>query len=333
MKYRQVMAVQRGGPEMLHVVEQELRPPRAGEVRVRVLAVPVCLPDVQARYGLSPSAPRLPFVPGYAVVGVVDSIGPAVRSTFAVGDLVAALTIVGGYAEYIYLRAQQLMAVPSGLDLAQAAVLILNSIVAYQCLHRVARVQRGDAVLVIGASGGVGTAFLQLGQLAGLKMYGLASAAKHSVLQQYGAHPIDYRSQDFVAVLREVAPGGVQVVFDGMGGDYVRRGLMVLKPGGVLVEYGNPLSVGRLLRLLGRVLACNLSLNGKRVLLYGTSASLFGRKPFLEDWQILYRLLAEGKISPLIERRYPLLEAAQANAHLESGQVMGNLALVAPELL
>jgi NADPH:quinone reductase-like Zn-dependent oxidoreductase len=292
----------------------------------------VCLPDVQARYGQSPFAPKVPFVPGYAIIGVVDALGDGVTGA-AVGDRVAALTIYGGYAEYIFLREKHLIPVPATLDPAEAVPLILNYIVAYQVLHRSARVKAGDKVLIIGASGGIGTALLQLGRLAGLRMYGIASRSKHHILAEYGATPIDYHTQDFVEVIRQAEPGGLDAVFDGMAGDYYARGFSVLRRGGRLVGYGNPLSRSRTLRLLGQMILFNLLPNGKSATLYGTGASLFNRRPFLEDWATLFRLLEEGKIKPVIAKKLPILEAAQANALLESGQVTGNVVLVAPELL
>ena len=339
MKYKKVVVSKRGGPEVLRVSEEDLREPSPGEVRIRILATPVCMPDVQARYGKSPFRRSIPFVPGYAVIGVVDAIGREKRyanpnpSQFSVGDQVAALTIYGGYAEYIHLPINQLIPVPDGLDLAEAAIVILNYMVAYQSLHRSARVQSGDKVLIIGASGGIGTAFLQLGQLAGLKMYGLASQSKHAILTEYGATPIDYRTQDFVEVLRLAEPNGLDAVFDGMGGDYVDRGISILSRGGVFVEYGNPLSLPGLIKLLGKTILTNLLPTGKRARVYGTTLSQFGRQPFLDDWATLFKLLAEGKIRPVIQDRFPILEASRANARLESGLVIGNLVLLAPELM
>ncbi|NMB54434.1 MAG: zinc-binding dehydrogenase [Leptolinea sp.] len=334
MKYKRVVAVKIGGPQVLQIQDFELREPSRDEFRIKIQAVPVCLPDVQARYGLSPYPPRIPFTPGYAVIGVIDAVGDGERrSTFRAGDRVAALTVIGGYSEYIFLKKNQLIPVPSGIDAADAAVLILNYMVAYQVLHRSARVTSGSSLLIIGASGGIGTALLQLGKLAGLKMYGLASKSKHAILEEYGAAPIDYHTQDFVEVLRQLEPGGIDVVADGMGGDYYNRGLSVLGKGGVLVEYGNPLGFSHLLRLLGKTLTTNLRFNGKTVKLYGTSFSVFNRRPFLEDWEILFSLLAAGKIKPVIEHRYAILDAPEANARLESGRVTGNLVLLSPEIL
>ncbi len=332
MKYRSVVVTRRGSPDVLQVVENDLRPPASGEARVRILAAPVCAPDVSSRYGHTPFAPQVPFVPGYAVVGDVDAIGAAV-TTAAVGDRVAALTVYGGYAEYIYLRQSELIPVPVTVDQAEAATLILNYLVAYQTLHRTAKIKTGETVLIIGASGGIGTALLQLGQLAQLKMYALASKSKHAVLCEYGATPIDYHTEDFVAIIRRAEPGGLDAILDGVGGDYFQRGFSVVRRGGVLVGFANPLSFSGMLRLFGRLILYNLWPNGKSAQYYGTSASRFNRRPFLEDWAALFQLLNDGKIKPVIMQKFPILEAAKANALLESGNVVGNLVLQTPDLL
>lgn len=332
MKYRSVIVTRRGAPEVLHAIENDLRSPSAGEVRIKVLATPVCQPDVQARYGQTPYPPRIPFVPGYAIIGVVDAIGKGV-SKAAVEDRVAALTVCGGYSEYIFLDQEQLVPVPTNLNPAEAATLILNYLVAYQTLHRSAKVKAGDKVLIIGASGGIGTAYLQLGKLANLTMYGIASKSKHNILVEYGAIPIDYRTQDFVEAIRQAEPDGLDAVFDGIGGDYIERSFSVLRRGGALVSYGNPLGFSGMLHLLGKVILFNLLPNGKRFKVYGTSSSIFNRSPFLEDWAKLLELLQEGKIQPVIMKKFPILEAAEANALLESGEAIGNIVLLAPELL
>ncbi len=330
MKYKSVIVTRRGGPEVLQVVENELREPAPHEARIKVLAVPVCLPDVTARYGQTPFCPKVPFKPGYAVIGIVDAIGKEVNG-FSVGDRVAALIAYGGYAEYVYWKAEELIPVPNTLDLAKAIPLILNYLVAYQTLHRWAHVKAGDTVLIIGASGGIGTAFLQLGKLAGLKMYGIASKSKHHILAQYGATPIDYRTEDFVEVMREAEPEGLDAVFDGMAGDYFARGYSLLRRDGTLVGYGNPLSYASTFKLLAQTALFNLLPDGKSAKYYSTGASRLNRRPFLEDWATLFKLLEEGKIDPIIAARFPILEAAKANALLESGQVIGNIVLLASE--
>ncbi len=153
----------------------------------------------------------------------IESLGAGVTQAKP-GDHVAALMVYGGYSEVVYWPARKLIPVPAALDPAQVVPLILNYIVAYQTMHRVAKVKMGQKALIIGASGGIGTALLQLGNLIGLKMYGLASKSKHAALVEYGAVPIDYKNQDFVQVMRQAEPGGLDVIFDGMGDDYLGRG-------------------------------------------------------------------------------------------------------------
>ncbi len=165
----------------------------------------------------------------------------------------------------VYWKADELVHVPDGLDADQASVIILNYLVAYQILHRVVHVEAGERALIVGASGGVGTAFLQLGKLAGLKMYGLASAAKHQVLIDHGATPLDYHDPGSLAQLRQLEAEGVDYVFNGMGEDYFGPSMAVLRRGGVLVHYGGPQSLPRFLWLLVKFGFYNLLPNGKRV--------------------------------------------------------------------
>jgi NADPH:quinone reductase-like Zn-dependent oxidoreductase len=332
MKYKSVVVTKRGGPEVLQIVENELRPPKAGEVRIRTLAASVTLPEVEARYGRSPFPPKCPFTPGYAVVGEVEALGTDVAGV-KISDHAAALTVYGGYSEYVYWPAKKLIPVPAALKPAQVVPLILNYIVAYQTLHRVAQVKAGQTILIIGASGGIGTALLQLGKMAGLKMYGVASKSKHAILTEYGATPIDYKTQDFAQVLRQMEPGGLDFAFDGMGGDYLTRGYDLLKRGGQWVSYANPFSRRGLFRLLGKLIWLNLPHTGRKLKLYGTGTSFLDMSPFQEDWAVLFKLLGEGQIQPVIAAKFPILEAAKANQLLESGQVIGNIVLLAPELL
>ena len=291
----------------VEIQEAELLAPAAGEARVRVLASPVVQDDVAARVGNRPTLPKLPFTPGYSILGTVDSVGAGVTEVHE-GDRVVALLGTGGHAEYVYVNAGELAPVPDGLDPAAASVLVLNYLVAWQVLHRVAKVHSGQTALLIGASGGVGTAFLQLGKLAGLVMYGLASPRKHALLAEHGCVPIDYHTQDFVQVLREAEPGGVDYVFNGMADEYFKRGLAVLRRGGTFVHYGGPESLGGLVRLVARLLLYDALPNGKRVKGYGT-----------------HRV---GNAD-----RLPLLEAKEAYARLERGEVTGTQVLLAPQCL
>ena len=177
MRHKRIIVAHYGGPDALQVVEEECPEPKHGEVRVRVLAAGVSLPDIMAREGVHPETPPVPFTPGWDLVGVVDRLGNGV-SGIEPGQMVAALPISGAYAEFVCLPQRQLVAVPSGLDAAEAVSLILNYVTAYQMMHHSAKVKPGQRVLIHGAAGGVGTALLQLGRLAGLEMYGTCSSAR-----------------------------------------------------------------------------------------------------------------------------------------------------------
>ena len=158
MRHTRILVTHYGGPDALQLVEEECPEPKNGEVRVRVLAAGVCLPDVMAREGTHPETPRLPFTPGWDLVGVVDRLGDGISG------------IEPGLPQ------RELVPVPSGLDAAEVVSLVLNYITAYQMLHRAAKVRSGQRVLIHGAAGGVGTALLRLGCLAGLEMYGTCAA-------------------------------------------------------------------------------------------------------------------------------------------------------------
>src|SRR5262245_50483925 len=197
MKNQRIVVTPYGGADRLQQLEEECPEPKDGEVRVRVLAAGVSLPDLMMREGVHPETPRLPFTPGWDLIGMVDRLGGGI-SGIEPGQIVAALPISGAYAEFVCLPQRELVPVPSGLDAAEAVSLVLNYVTAYQMLHHSAKVRPGQRVLIHGAAGGVGSALLQLGRLAGLEMYGTCSSRGAPAVTDLGAVPIDYQQQDFV---------------------------------------------------------------------------------------------------------------------------------------
>ena len=190
-KHNRVLQVRRfGGPDGLEVVDAPLPTAGRGEVRVRVLASGLEYTDVLIRRHLYPQTMRRrpPFVMGYDVVGEIDQLGDGVRK-FQIGDRVADMTVVGSNADYRTLRANDVARVPVAVDAAEAATLILSWTTAYQLLHRAARVQRGQRVLVHGAAGAVGQALLVLGRLAGLELWGTARGEHAALIRELGATP------------------------------------------------------------------------------------------------------------------------------------------------
>src|SRR5512142_3358191 len=196
MRHTRIVVTHYGGPDALQVVEEERPEPKNGEVRVLVMAAGVSLPDIMAREGIHPETPPVPFTPGWDLVGVVDRLGDGV-SGIEPGQTVAAMPISGAYAQFVCLPEGELVPVPSGLDAAEAVSLVLNYITAYQMLHRTAKVKPGQRVLIHGAAGGVGSALVQLGRVAGLEMYGTCSSRGASAVSDLGGIPINYQHQDF----------------------------------------------------------------------------------------------------------------------------------------
>ncbi len=344
MRHTRVIVTHYGGPDALRVVEEECPEPKHGEVRVRVLAAGVALPDLMAREGFHPETPPLPFTPGWDLVGAVDRLGAGV-SGIEPGQIVAAMPISGAYAEFVCLPQRELVPVPSGLDAAEAVSLVLNYITAYQMLHRSAKVSPGQHVLIHGAAGGVGSALLQLGRLAGLEMYGTCSSRGAPAVSGMGGIPIDYRQQDFVKEIHRLTSERVDVVFDGIGGSHVWRSREALRPGGKVVVYGftSSLRGGRLAsgRSGGRHRfreAANLGLHvarswllpGRKRMVPYSIQTLKRLRPawFRQDLIALLDLLRQQKIKPLIARRFSLAEARHAHELLGKGGVTGKIVLV-----
>jgi D-arabinose 1-dehydrogenase-like Zn-dependent alcohol dehydrogenase len=183
--YRAMMITRPGGPEVLQTVELPVVDPGPGELRVAVRASGVGATDLTMLAGDYMFAPKIPFIGGYEIAGVVEAIGAGVTG-FRVGQRVAALTVYGGFAERLVRGAEHFVPIPDEVSDVEAVAVILNYVTAWQMIHRVAHVRAGQTALVTGAGGGVGTALLQLLGLAGVKTYGAASAKKHGLVTSLG---------------------------------------------------------------------------------------------------------------------------------------------------
>jgi NADPH2:quinone reductase len=325
-------------------VDEECPEPKKGDVRVKVLAAGVSLPDIMAREGVHPETPRVPYTPGWDLVGVVDRLGDGVLGVEP-GQVVAALPIHGAYAEFICLPEGELVQVPPGLDPAEAVSLILNYVTAYQMLHRTAEVKPGQRVLIHGAAGGVGSALLQLGRLSGLTMYGTCSARGASTVTELGGIPIDYQHQDFVREIHRLTGEGADVVLDGIGGSHIWRSRRALRRRGRVVAYGltGMLSGGRLasgrsggrhpfrgIAIFGLYIVGGWLLPGRRRVVPYSIQTLKRWRPatFRQDLTALFDLLKQQKIKPLVAQRLPLVEARRAQELLGKGGVTGKVVLV-----
>lgn len=344
MKHTRIIVTHYGGPDALQVIEEEYPEPKEGEVRVRVLAAGVSLPDVMMREGVHPETPRVPFTPGWDLVGVVDRLGGGV-SGIEPGQIVAALPIHGAYAEFVCLPQCELVPVPPGLDAAEAVSLVLNYVTAYQMLHRSAKVRSGQRILIHGAAGGVGSALLQLGRLAGLEMYGTCSSRGASAVSDLGGIPIDYEHQDFVKEIRRLTSDGVDAVFESIGGTHIWKSRKALRRGGRVVAYGITSSVRkggsapgrpgrrhrfRAIAIFGFYIVVGWLLPGRKRVVPYSIQTLKRLKPelFRQDLIALFDLLQQKKIVPLVAQRFPLAEARRAQELLGKGGVTGKIVLV-----
>jgi len=339
-----------GGPEVLKVVDQEDPQPGPGEVRVKVLAAGVSFTDAQLRAGTYlPGAPKPPFTPGYELVGVVEELGPGC-SRFKVGDRIGALTVWGADAECVCVPESGAVDVPDDLDPGEVLNLLFPYMTAYQVLHRTAKAESGETVLVHGAAGRVGIAALELGAVAGIRLFGTCSARDSGKVKAHGGVAIDYRNEDFLAVVREA--GGVDVVVDSLGGPISLRSFRALRPGGRLVVFGRygTLKEGHkdwaaVIKWYAAIAAVWLwdKLSPRRrvsayhVQKYRDRAArregAVGGEPmdpelFREDFGTLIELLREGRINPVVAERLPLADARHAHELLESTAAKGKLVLV-----
>jgi NADPH:quinone reductase-like Zn-dependent oxidoreductase len=340
MSWQHIRITHFGGPEVLELAEQPTIPePGVGEVRIKILAAGTGFTDSFIRRGRYPDFKGpLPFTPGYELVGVVDKNGTGVDAVRE-GELVADLCVVGGYAQYAIRPARFLVPVPDGVDPAEAVCIPLAYLTAFQMLTRYRQLPRGATILVIGASGTVGTALLDLARHLGLKAIGTSSAANLATVERFGAAAIDYRVGDFVASVRGLTGGaGVEAAFDAIGGAHFGRSFACLAPGGLLVGYGSQtMAVGReglasaalglaRLKLWG---ALSLLFGGRRALFYSiTTRRSTHPEEFKADMATLFELLRNGAIHPVVIDRLPLAAAREVHVRIDAGGQGGKIVLL-----
>ncbi len=330
-----------GGPEVLQMVEEPTIPePGPGEVRIKVLAAGTGFTDTMIRRGRYPDFKGpLPFTPGYELVGVVEKTGVDVVAPL-VGERVADLCVVGGYAQYAIRPTRFLVPVPDGIDPAEAVCVPLAYLTAFQMLTRCRSLPSDATILVIGASGTVGTALLDLARCLGLKAIGTSSAANLKVLERFGAAAIDYHAGDFVSAVRSLTPGGagVDIVFDAIGGPHFSRSFACLAPRGLLVGYGSQaMAVGREGLIAAGLGLARLKLWSALSFIFGGRSALFYSitnhrsnhpEEFKSDMATLFQLLRVGAIHPVVIERLPLSEASEVHARIDKGGLGGKIVLL-----
>ncbi|QTE29003.1 medium chain dehydrogenase/reductase family protein [Pengzhenrongella sicca] len=324
-------------PDGLLIQDRDLPAPAPGQALVRVEATGVSFAEQQMRRGKYYDQPSFPFVPGYDFVGTVEATGDGVDPAM-VGTRVAAVVKTGGWASHVLTDAAHLVPVPAGIDPADAETVIVNGITAWQMLHTIAKAQRGQTIVVLGANGGVGSTLVQLAVDAGLTVIGTAAPRHHDQVRSLGAIPVDYQAPDLPARLRELAPDGVDAVFDHVGGTGLQDSWRLLRRGGTLVSYGSAATKDAagtsqlpVFALFMRVLLWNILPNGRRARFYNFWAgkrnpTRFYRRLRDDLTQVLGRLAA-GTLEPQVAARLPLVEAGRALALAESHTVAGKVVL------
>jgi NADPH:quinone reductase-like Zn-dependent oxidoreductase len=330
-----------GGPEVLQMA-QDLRipDPGPGEVRIKVLAAGTGFTDTMIRRGRYPDFKGpLPFTPGCEIVGIVEKNGSGVTAPLE-GQMVADLCVIGGYAQYAIRPARFLVPVPDGIDPAEAVCIPLAYLTAFQMLTRYRNLPPGAIILIIGASGTVGTALLDLARHLGLKAIGTCSAPNLWVVERFGAAAIDYHAGDFVTSVRRLTADrpGVDIVFDAIGGAHFGRSFACLAPSGLLVGYGSQtMAVGREslvaaglgLARLKLWSAFSYLLGDRRAVFYSLTARRSTHpEEFKTDMATLFQLLRTGVLHPIVIDRLPLAAASEVHARIDRGGLGGKIVLL-----
>ena len=322
-----IVAQGAGGPEVLAVAEVPAPVPGPGEVLIDVIAAGINRADVQQRRGFYPPPPGASDILGLEVSGRIAGFGPNVTKAFSMGDKVVALLTGGGYASQVVAPAGQVLSLPAGLDVISAAGLPEVAATVHSNLFMTAQLQAGETLLVHGGSGGIGAMAIQLAKAAGARVIATAGTdEKAAMLTSYlGADlAVNYRSEDFVERVGQFTEGaGANVILDVVGAKYLARNVASLATYGRLVVIG--LQGGATAELnLGTLLT-------KRAAIIGTTLRA---RPVSEKTAIMegvrehvWPLVASGAVKPMVDKTFPLEQAAAAHDYFDSGVHVGKVLL------
>jgi NADPH:quinone reductase-like Zn-dependent oxidoreductase len=336
---RQVVTTRNGGVEVLQVQEAPDPKPGPGEVVVQVKAAGLNFADILARQGLYPDGPKKPCVMGYEVAGVVEAVGENVPAD-VVGMPVVAMTRFRGQAEKVVVAENQLFEKPESLSFEQAAAVPVNYLTAYALLVVMGGLRKGEAVLIHNAGGGVGLAALDIAMNIGATTYGTASPGKHEFLRERGLdHPIDYRNQDWLPVLKELTSNrGVELVIDPIGGSHWKKSYAALRTTGRLGMFGvSTASANGLKGKLKLIKAAAqmprfhpLGLLNKNRGVFGLNLGHMWHEPEkVAEWvQAIMAGVTEGWIRPHVDKVFPFAQAGEAHSYMESRKNIGKVVLV-----
>ncbi|HXS99744.1 MAG TPA: zinc-binding dehydrogenase [Elusimicrobiota bacterium] len=336
---KRVVVRRPGGHEALELIEEADPVPAAGQVRVRVRAAGINYADVVVREGYYEAAKgHYPITPGFEFAGVVDAAGAGV-SEFKTGDRVFGFTRFGGYSSVQICEPGRLRLIPDGWSFSESAALPAVQLTAYHALHKVAKVEKGETVLIHSAAGGVGTALLQQAKIAGLRSIAVVgSSNKERVARDFGADAVVVRGDDLWKQIDKVAPDGLDAIFDANGVTTLKPGFSRLNLGGRLVVYGfaeifprgrrpgflglawNWLRVPRFSPL--DMTATNRAVMGFNVVFLTDKASLAK-----EGFDAIAGWARSGELKKPPVTEFPVERVADAHAALESGETVGKLVL------
>lgn len=313
-----------GGPEALVYGDVELPPPSPGEVRVRNRAIGINFIDVYHRTGLYP-APTNPFIPGSEAAGEVVALGEGVKG-FRKGERVAYVAGFGGYAEERNVPARVLVKVPDAISDKTAAAMMLKGLTTQYLVRRTYKVKPGDTVLIHAAAGGVGLIAVQWARHLGATVIGtVGSPDKAKLAKKHGCHHvIQYRSEDFVARVKEITKGELcHVVYDGVGKDTFPASLDCIRPLGLFCSFGSA---------SGPIEAFNIGLLSQKGSLFATRPTLFTytaqRADLLKMARDLFGVIASGAVKIPVHHTWKLKDAAEAHRALEARETTGAAVLL-----
>jgi putative PIG3 family NAD(P)H quinone oxidoreductase len=315
-----------GGPEVLQPVSRPVPTPGPGEVLIKVAAAGVNRPDVLQRRGMYNPPAGTTTVPGLEVAGVVVALGEGADIAL-MGQSLCALVAGGGYAEYCVAPAGQCLPIPAALTMIQAAAIPETLFTVWTNLFERAYAVEGDTVLIHGGTSGIGTMAIALGKLFGLKVIvTCGSDEKCAAAKTLGAdHAINYKTQDFVEVVKTITSGkGVNAVLDMVGGDYVPRNIACMAEDGrhvtIAVQRGVSAEVS-----IGAIMMKRLTLTGSTL---RPRTVAFKSLVADEIHRTVWPFVETGQLKPVIDCTFPLADAAKAHARMEAGDHVGKIVLV-----
>ncbi len=315
-----VMMYETGGPEVLKYEDVATPQPGPGEALIKIAGIGINFAEVGRRSGVLPFPPseKLPLIPGGEISGTVEAVGDGVSEVMP-GDRVFT-RCHGSYAEYTVAQASGLVRVPEGMDLVAASTVPIIFETAWGCLVARGKLQAGETILIQAAASGVGIALVQLAKHLGATVIGTASSdEKLEWAKGYGLdHGINYTTTDYVDEVKKLTGGkGVPIIIDGVGGEVFEKSFGALQPGGRIVVYG--VASGK---RTANVLLPNMWFQQQTLMGAGSQNCT------KEDMATMLDLFVEGKLRPVVDRTWPLQEAAEAHRYIEARKVQGKVALV-----